>query len=216
MFFKHIAVRSASYALFTAVGLLVASACSSSAGGGTTGTGGSGGGAVGGPSPGPADAHCGTKVHPTTKGVCPMGTGGGGAGGAGTGGSGGMGGMMSDFGDTLYGTQGDDDDCKYHVTWTSSPIREHQNVTFTLSLVRKEDGQPAVGAVPDIEAFLNDTHPAPNSKQVPSETSPGHYTAGPIQFDAPGKWTVRFHFYEQCNDGDTSPHGHAAFYVDVP
>ena len=49
-----------------------------------------------------------------------------------------------------------------------------------------------------------------------TETSPGTYTYGPIRFDASGKWTVRFHLYEDCVDGDTSPHGHAAFFVTVP
>ena len=32
-----------------------------------------------------------------------------------------------------------------------------------------------------------------------------------------GDWTVRFHFYENCNDApEDSPHGHAAFFVHVP
>ena len=34
---------------------------------------------------------------------------------------------------------------------------------------------------------------------------------------APGKWTVRFHFNEICCDVNSdSPHGHAAFFVNVP
>jgi hypothetical protein len=40
---------------------------------------------------------------------------------------------------------------------------------------------------------------------------------GPIVFDQPGKWVVRFHFFENCDDlVEDSPHGHAAFYVQVP
>lgn len=31
-----------------------------------------------------------------------------------------------------------------------------------------------------------------------------------------GQWTVRFHFFDVCIDGPTSPHSHAAFYVNVP
>jgi len=38
-----------------------------------------------------------------------------------------------------------------------------------------------------------------------------------ITFDAAGDWTVRYHFYEDCNDApEDSPHGHAAFLVHVP
>ena len=49
------------------------------------------------------------------------------------------------------------------------------------------------------------------------ETSPGTYKIGPIVFDRPGGWVVRFHFFGSCDDYlDTSPHGHAAFFVTVP
>ena len=38
-----------------------------------------------------------------------------------------------------------------------------------------------------------------------------------ITFDMPGDWTVRFHFFENCDDAPAdSPHGHAAFLVYVP
>ena len=37
-----------------------------------------------------------------------------------------------EFGPTMYGTVGNDDDCKYHVTWTSTPIYENDNVFFTV------------------------------------------------------------------------------------
>jgi hypothetical protein len=42
------------------------------------------------------------------------------------------------------------------------------------------------------------------------------YEGGPLRFDQPGRWVVRFHFYESCNDSEVSPHSHVAFFVDVP
>ena len=40
---------------------------------------------------------------------------------------------------------------------------------------------------------------------------------GPVQFDAPGQWTVRFHLHDNCSDEPAdSPHGHAAFFIGVP
>jgi hypothetical protein len=78
---------------------------------------------------------------------------------------------------------------------------------------------PATGADVTPEVFLTEIHPAPNSnvttKEVPAGS--GTYQVGPIVFDAPGLWTVRFHFYEECSDEpEDSPHGHIAFFVDVP
>jgi hypothetical protein len=64
--------------------------------------------------------------------------------------------------------------------------------------------------------FLNDTHPAPNTDQKSTEGPDGTYRVGPIRFDGKGQWTVRFHFHEDCDDSETSPHGHAAFFVSVP
>jgi hypothetical protein len=37
-----------------------------------------------------------------------------------------------------------------------------------------------------------------------------------VRFDASGKWTVRFHFSADCADAVDSPHGHVAFFVNVP
>jgi hypothetical protein len=45
----------------------------------------------------------------------------------------------------------------------------------------------------------------------------GKYVMKPIKFDASGRWVVRFHFYESCDDIlPDSPHGHVAFNYDVP
>jgi hypothetical protein len=36
-------------------------------------------------------------------------------------------------------------------------------------------------------------------------------------FDQSGRWVVRFHYFETCSDvPEDSPHGHVAFYIDVP
>jgi len=122
------------------------------------------------------------------------------------------------YGDTMYGNDGDDDDCKYHVHWTSTPIHENTPIVFTVSATKlAENDAPLTGANTSIESFLTVVHPAPPLKQTTTEKPPGTYVVSPVQFDAPGRWTVRFHFYETCEDSlPDSPHGHAAFYVDVP
>ena len=90
-------------------------------------------------------------------------------------------------------------------------------MTFTAVVTGKADGKPLAVGDMDIEAFLNDTHPAPNSDTVITEAPTGTYKMGPIKFDAAGKWTVRFHIHEDCADlAEDSPHGHVAFFVNVP
>lgn len=158
-------------------------------------------GTPGGPVEGPADTHCGTTVQATDQAVCSM---------TGTA-------PEEEESAVLYGTEGDDDDCKYHVKWSSTDVFEDKDITFTVTVTTKSDGKPATGAMPVIEAYLNETHPAPNTDSMSAEESGGTYTIGPIQFDAPGRWTVRYHFFHECTDvSEESPHGHAAFYVDVP
>ncbi len=124
------------------------------------------------------------------------------------------------YGATMFGQSGADDDCKYDVTWTSTPICEGQPVYFTVTATtRTSDHSPVTGANPRPDVVLDCTHPIPNDPKPadPSpETSPGTYTVGPLEFDQPGRWVFRFHFFETCNDVAASPHGHAAFYIDVP
>jgi hypothetical protein len=125
----------------------------------------------------------------------------------------------SEFGATMYGTSGSDDDCKYDVSWTSTPICENQNgVWFTVTATKRADGTPLTGAAPYIESVLACAHASPTPVQPSApEGPPGTYKIGPIFFDKPGSWVVRFHFYGNCADGvDSSPHGHAAFFVTVP
>ena len=130
------------------------------------------------------------------------------------------------YGETLYGDTGDDDDCKYEAHWTSTPIRLNEDVTFTVTANDLTAGKPlkalADGKLPltGVEVY----QPCKPTRRAPAqdynakftETAPGEYTGGPVRFDESGRWVVRFHFYEQCLDGDTSPHGHIAFFVDVP
>jgi hypothetical protein len=126
-------------------------------------------------------------------------------------------GATADYGCTMYNAEGDDDDCKYHVSWKSTAVKENAGVTFYVTATRRADGQPATGADVQLEVYLNPYHPTP-SLNIPNTESPGgNYKVGPVVFDAAGTWTVRFHFYEMCSDvPDDSPHGHAAFYVAVP
>ena len=122
----------------------------------------------------------------------------------------------SDYGETLYNAEGDDDDCKYHVKWTSTAVRKNTDVSFDVTLTKLADMTAATGAGVRAEIFLTDTHPAAPPPAA-TESAGGKYAVGPIKFDTAGKWTVRFHFYENCNDApEDLPHGHAAFFVDVP
>jgi hypothetical protein len=178
---------------FFAVATLVAAACSS--------------GPSGGPVAGAVDTHCtlpdgGVKAQPISLSSC-----------APTGADAGT----IDYGPTQYNSEADDDDCKYHVKWSSTGVQQNNDATFTVTATQKAAGTPATGANVDLEVFLNDTHPAPNSGQHTTENGNGTYTIGPVRFDAAGQWTIRFHLHEECADeAPDSPHGHAAFYLHVP
>jgi len=163
-------------------------------------------GPAGGPVSGALDTHCtlpdgGTMVTVVDPAACQISDGG----------------VVTDYGATMYNSEADDDDCKYHVKMTASPVYENTDVNFTVVATKKADGTPATGAKVDGEVFLDTTHPAPNSGQKVTESPPGTYKVGPIRFDKAGQWTVRFHLYEQCDDSvEGSPHGHAAFFIAVP
>jgi hypothetical protein len=162
-------------------------------------------GKVGGPVTGAADSHCGADVTATSASSCHPD-----AGAVAT-----DGGMEAEV--IRYNAEADDDDCKYHLKWTSTPITENADVTFTATVTRKTDGQPATGANAMLEIFLSDTHPAPNTNVTTMEMTPGVYTVGPVRFDQAGNWTVKYHLYHDCEDTlDDSPHGHVGFYVEVP
>lgn len=189
--------------------------------------------AVGGPVTGPADAHCDGQAPVTVEpAACstPESEGEGGASGdepaGGTGGSDCNQTHDDEYGATLFNREGDDDDCKYRASWTSTPIRLNEDVTVTVTtenlitgdgLEALDDGKLPLTRV-EVYQPCDPTRfgPIQNSKATFEEISPGVYTGGPLRFDQPGRWVVRFHFYEQCLDGEGSPHGHIAFFVDVP
>jgi hypothetical protein len=138
----------------------------------------------------------------------------------------------------MYGKEGDDDDCKYHIVWTSTPICEGApgaRVVMTAFYKTRFDDAgaplPLTGANPQTEVFtttpdidasnycddmsshLGPTNPNQNHLV---EGPPGTYT-GNVGFDQAGVWTLRFHLNEECVDlSGESPHGHAAFHVTVP
>lgn len=171
-------------------------------------------GPPGGPVSGAADMHCvapdgGLTVQGTNQASCqarpdaaPAGT---------------PDAAQESFPPTMFGTKGNDDDCKYHYEWTSTPVFRNYDIHFTLTLTNLGDGSPATGADPYIEATLNDQFSAPPTDPKTKESAPGVYDIGPFQFDMPGMWQVRFHVFHTCLDlVDTSPHGHAAFWLNVP
>jgi hypothetical protein len=225
-------MKLGSILIFSALNaLLVASGCSSDSAPASDTS------APGGPVTGALDDHCeGQPVGVADPAACstPMSPDDEGAGGAGdetaAGGTGGAedcnAAHDTGYGATLYNADGDDDDCKYRVSWTSTPIRLNQDVTFTVSAHSKADNSPLEGlttgenALSQVELYIpcvpGHFPPFSNSNAKISETAPGVYSAGPIRFDMPGRWVVRFHFYESCLDQETSPHGHIAFFVDVP
>jgi hypothetical protein len=123
-----------------------------------------------------------------------------------------------DYGATMFGAQGADDDCKYDVSWTSTPVCTGQPVYFSVTVKNKVDGTPVTCANVRPDVVLACSHPATANAVNPSpETAPGVYTVGPVVFDRSGRWVVRFHIHEDCTDiVPTSPHGHAAFWVTAP
>ncbi len=171
--------------------------------------------------PGPADMHCiadgGLTVQPTSAAACCAVA----TTDAGTDPN------ACPYGDTMYGQSAGDDDCKYAVTWTSTPLCEGAGgVEFTVVAVHGGTTTPVVGAHIEPEAFLTSpgdggcddmsTHLSPSTFGEFAEGPPGTYK-GRVVFDTPGAWTIRFHLNENCHDVlPTSPHGHAAFHLTVP
>lgn len=169
----------------------------------------------GGPVPGDLDMHCTDSdgkpiVQETTAAACmDAGSEGEAAGGAPA--------EEEETPSLLFNSEGDDDDCKYHVKFRASCVEKNHDVTLTLHANVRADDSALIGAKPEAEIYLSDTHLAPNTHPKTTVVSNGVYTIGPVRFDQSGRWTVRFHFFESCLDArEESPHGHVAFYVDVP
>jgi hypothetical protein len=192
---------ASSLLLFAAA--LVPVACSSSAPGPA-------GGAV----PDAGDLHCFDHgvLKPQTVGVCQKDA----PGGADAGADDGAAPAIEEPFTPLYNAEGYDDDCKYHVAFTSTPVRQNENVTFTLTLAGLDPPGPATGATPYAEVTLGDSHVSPSRDTKTVEKGAGVYEIGPIKLDRSGTWVVRFHLYGDCADTPSSPHAHVAFYVDVP
>lgn len=163
--------------------------------------------AAGGFVPGAPDTHCaqpdgGVRAQPTSMASCQLAAADGG---------------VAELGAPLFNAEGDDDDCKYHLTVRSTAVTRSAPVTFTLVGTDKAGGGPMTGAETALEALRSDTHPAPNAGTTTAEGPAGTYTVGPVAFDGPGRWTLRFHFFHRCTDAaEDSPHGHVAFSLDVP
>jgi hypothetical protein len=133
------------------------------------------------------------------------------------------------YGDNLYDSAGDDDDCKYHVSWTSTPVQKGKPFTLTITATSKATGEPLVHiaaqdpgkpALSRIEPFMpcQPSHLAPTADyEAPvTELGPGKFSVGPVVFDESGRWVIRYHFYEECFNNVTTPHAHIAFFVNVP
>jgi hypothetical protein len=186
----------------------------STSSGGTTSSGGAGGASCaspGGPATDPPDDHCGadSSIVIQETGACVSGTA-----------DAGM--TMADAGPgealpgPWGGTSSADDDCKYDVSYTVTPVCENNDVTFTVTLKSRTDHKAVTGASPSLEVLDPTGIPAAEGTQTVTETA-GVYKITPIHFNKKGKWTVRFHFFETCSDTpEDSPHGHAAFFITVP
>jgi hypothetical protein len=119
-------------------------------------------------------------------------------------------------------SEADDDDCKYHVRWTSTPIYRAMPVTFTVTVVNKVNNTPipfppnASFGVAGVLAS-DDTVVLPNTSPMQMLGANGTWTFGPVRFDTAGDWKVTVHIREECSDNlEDSPHGHVTFLVRVP
>jgi hypothetical protein len=88
-----------------------------------------------------------------------------------------------------------------------------------VTVIGLDPAGPITGeGVDEIEAFTTvGVHVNPDHDTTFKPKGAGVYEVGPITFDQSGTWVVRFHIFEDCSDAPAdSPHGHAAFYLDVP
>jgi hypothetical protein len=169
-------------------------------------------GEAGGMVPGPADLHC-MNVPPITvsqascrtdAGAPPEGDGG------------------EPEPPVQNNTEADDDDCKYHIRWTSTPIYRGMPVTFTVTVTNKANNTPIpfpANAGFEVAGVLasDDTVVLPNTSPMQMLGMNGMWTFGPVRFDNSGDWKITFHIREDCSDNEEdSPHGHATFLVRVP
>jgi hypothetical protein len=78
-----------------------------------------------------------------------------------------------------YGSVADDDDCKYHVSFTTTPVLVDTAVTFNVTVTKLAENVPATGADVVLESYMADNkfHIIPNNGTVTTETpsSSGKY-----------------------------------------
>ena len=116
-----------------------------------------------------------------------------------------------------YNAESDDDDCKYHLSFTATPVRVNQNVTFKVTVTELAGAKgPVTGGAVELAGTLDDAVPIANTEPKTTEAPPGTYTISPIKFPQAGRWVIKYHLFEDCKDVEDSPHGHASFYIDVP
>jgi hypothetical protein len=116
-----------------------------------------------------------------------------------------------------YNAESDDDDCKYHVSFTATPVRVNQDVTFKVTVTDLAGTKgPVSGAAVHLAGTLDDALAIANSDPKTTEAPAGTYTISPIRFPKAGRWVITYHLFEDCMDLEDSPHGHASFYIDVP
>jgi len=119
-----------------------------------------------------------------------------------------------------YNDHAADDDCKYDTSFSTSCLEVNKPVTLTLKLRERATGDFGKGATPDSpEIYLADNpqHISPSLGITATEGPSGQYAIKGVVFDVPGRWVVRFHYFEECSDVPAdSPHGHVAYYLDVP
>lgn len=116
-----------------------------------------------------------------------------------------------------YNAESDDDDCKYHLSFTATPVRVNENVTFRVTVTNLAGAKgPVSGAGVNVAGTLDAALPIANSNPKTTEAPTGTYTISPIRFPKAGRWVITYHLFEDCMDLEDSPHGHASFYIDVP
>lgn len=141
------------------------------------------------------------------------------------------GGMVNgcEYSTTVKSTEADDDECKYHVSWTAGDLCQGDaGVEFQVTVVEKATGATVsipngletevyVPADPAAACDSVGTHASPLANPlVETAAGSGVYT-GRIAFDRSGPWTMRFHIHEECLDElASSPHGHVAFRLTLP
>jgi hypothetical protein len=132
------------------------------------------------------------------------------------------------YGETAFGHEADDEDCKYHIKWTSDPVCNATldargyviGTQFTLTVTNRADNSPLSRAA-KLTVDASRTSPAGagcDDSALPSfqlGATDGTY-AGNIEFDQAGQWTIRVQIDDNCVNLPASPYGHVAFRVTVP